>query len=96
MLTTTREISTAAATKQIAFVANGSADAGSEQERADGRPYELVHQDVAALHPGVRDTQVVLRDEAGHERAAGAVGERLRRAEHEQRGEDDRDADAGR
>ena len=95
MLTTTREISTAAADEADRVRRERQRDAGSEQECADGRPNELVHQDVAALHPGVRDAQIVLRDEAGHERAAGAVGERLRRAEHEQRGEDDRDVDAG-
>ena len=85
VLVTTRDTSTAPSTKQTAFVANGMRHAGREQERADRRRNELVGQQERALHPGVGDAQVLARDEARQERAAGRVGERLGRAEDEQR-----------
>ena len=67
--------------------------AGSEQERADRRRNELVGQQEGTLHPGIADAEVLARDHPRQERAAGGVGERLGRAEDEQRDEDDADGD---
>ena len=93
VLRTTRETRSAPSTKQTAFVANGSGDPGREQEGADRWRHQLVRQEEGALHPGVREAEVLAGHEVRQERAARRVGERLGRAEDEQRDEDHGDAD---
>ena len=70
--------------------------ADGEQERADRRGQELVGEDERALHPGVRDAQVLAGDETRYQRAARGVREVLRRPEDEQDDQDDRDVDGTR
>ena len=64
-----------------------------EQERADGWRDQLVRQEDDALQTGVRDAQVLPAHELRQQAGATDVGERLGRPQHEQRREDDGDAD---
>ena len=90
----TRVTSTAPSAKQAAFVANGSAMPIDEQERADRRRDELVHEQ--ERRPGAARSRCP-RSSRGTSRGSrlllADVGERLRGAQHEQRGEDEGDVD---
>src|SRR3989304_2960326 len=72
---------------------------GTSQRMASALPgpergrQQVVRQQEGALHPGVRDAEVLAGHETRDERAAGRVGERLRRAEDEEGDEDDGDVD---
>ncbi len=71
----------------------GQCHAGHEQEGPDRWTDHLVGEEEGALHPGVSNAEILPVHETGHEGAARRVGERLRRAEDEQRPDDDGDAD---
>ena len=57
---------------------------GRFPRRADRWRHQLVHDHECALHPGVRNAQVLTTHETGDEGAAGRVREGLRGAEDEQ------------
>jgi hypothetical protein len=58
-----------------------------------GGPTKLVRQQERTGQPGVGDPEVLARNDARHEAVAADVRKDLGRAEHEQRDQDDRDAD---
>ena len=87
---------TAPSAKQAAFVANGRAIPTANRNAPIGGATSWFVSRKRALHPGVGDAEVLARDEAREERAAGRVGERLRGAEDEQRDEHDGDVDGAR
>ena len=93
-VSTTRVTSSAPSAKQAAFGGERQRHADREQERPDRRRTSWLVSRNAALEPRVRDAEVLApARRPGRRLLVADVGERLRGPEHEQRDQDEHDAD---